>query len=230
VRLWIGPAAASRDGPLVFYWHGTGSSPSEAISGLGQAYIDELTAAGGIVAAAYADPAAGTFPWFLTAARTRFDDLLVADEVLACARRSVGLDVRRIHTIGMSAGGLQSAQMSYRRSGYVASAFTYSGGLLGAYGAPARQDPSNRFAALVFHGGPKDVVVIDFQQASEAWWGDLVGHDQFAAICDHGLGHRIPTDARGSVRDFFAAHPFGVASPYAGGLPGTFPSSCALSP
>jgi hypothetical protein len=230
VRIWIGPAAATADGPLVFYWHGTGSSPSEAVTGLSQAVIDEIVSKGGIVAAPYADPAAGTFPWFLTASRTRMDDLLVADEVLACARQGIGVDVRRIHSIGMSAGGLQTTQMSYRRSGYVASVVTYSGGLLSAYGAPARQDPSNHFAALLFDGGPNDVIVINFQQASEAYWSDLVGHDQFAAICNHGRGHIIPTDARGSVRDFFVAHPFGVTSPYAAGLPATFPSYCALSP
>jgi poly(3-hydroxybutyrate) depolymerase len=230
VRIWIGPAAATRDGPLVFYWHGTGSSPSEAAYGLGQAVIDEITAAGGIVAAPYSDPAAGTFPWFLTTSRSRMDDLQVADEVLACARQSVGVDVRRIHAVGMSAGGLQTTQMSYRRSGYLASVVTYSGGLLSAYGAPARQDPSNRFAALIFDGGAEDVVVISFQQASEAYWGELAGHQHFAAICDHGRGHAIPTDARTSVRDFFAAHPYGATSPYSGGLPATFPSYCALTP
>jgi predicted esterase len=231
VRIWIGPAASTSDGPLVFYWHGTGSSPAEAVHGLGQQTIDEIVAAGGIVAAPYADPAAGTFPWFLTASRTRMDDLVVADEVLACARQGVGVDVRRVHAIGMSAGGLQTAQMSYRRSGYLASVVTYSGGLLSGYGAPARQDPSNAFAALVFDGGPNDVVVISFQQASEAYWSDLVAHDHIAAICDHGRGHSIPTDARQAVREFFAAHPFGVRpSPFAAGLPATFPSYCGLSP
>lgn len=231
VRIWIGTAAATQDGPLVFYWHGTGSSPSEAVYGLSQAGIDEITSAGGIVAAPYADPAAGTFPWFLTASQTRMDDLLVADEVLACARASVGVDLRRIHSIGMSAGGLQTTQMSYRRSGYLASVVTYSGGLLSSYGAPARQDASNRFAALIFDGGANDVVGISFQQASEAYWRELVGRGHFAAICDHGRGHAIPTDAIPSVRAFLAAHPFGVQpAPYAAGLPASFPSYCALSP
>src|SRR5690606_16148350 len=118
------------------------------------------TAAGGIVAAPYSDPAAGAFPWFLTTGRTRMDDLLVADEVLGCALQGVGVDVRRIHSIGMSAGGLQTAQMSYRRSGYLASVVTYSGGLISS--APARQDPSNRFAALIFHGGANDVIIMGF--------------------------------------------------------------------
>ena len=83
----------------------------------------------------------------------------------------------------------------------------------------------------IFNGGPNDVIFIAFQPASEAYWGELVGRDHFAAICNHGRGHTIPTDARTSVRDFFAAHPFGAQpSPYAAGLPATFPSYCALSP
>src|SRR5688572_7526548 len=39
VRLWLSDAAATKDGPLVFYWHGTGSSPQEAEYGLGADYI-----------------------------------------------------------------------------------------------------------------------------------------------------------------------------------------------
>ena len=51
------------------------------------------------------------------------------------------------------------------------------------------------------------------------------GH--FAAICDHGNGHEIPLDAAPSVGAFFAANGYGAwPSPYAAGLPATFPSYC----
>ncbi|MGI5860652.1 MAG: hypothetical protein ACOX6T_01195 [Myxococcales bacterium] len=230
VRIWMNPsAAASLDGPVVFYWHGTGSSPSEALSGLGQGVIDQITALGGIVAAPYSDPDAGLFPWFLVTSRTRLDDLVLADEVVACAKERIGIDVRRVHSLGMSAGGLQTTQMSYRRSGYIASVATYSGGL--NLSAPATQDSSNRFAALIFHGGTNDQVFINFLQASERYWQDLSSRGHFAAICNHGRSHSIPTDARASVWEFFKAHPFGVRpSPYANGLPASFPSYCDLSP
>ena len=57
----------------------------------------------------------------------------------------------------------------------------------------------------------------------------LTGNDRFAALCDHGGGHNIPLDAAPSVVEFFAAHPFGTSpSPYADGLPGSFPSYCEL--
>lgn len=226
VRLWMSDAAEEMDGPLVFYWHGTGSQPEEARFGLGSAFIDQVVAQGGIVAAPFADPAAGQFPWYLVLG-TAEDDLLVADEVVACTAEQLGIDARRIHTIGMSAGGLQTSQFSWRRSGYLASAVAYSGGFIGS--APADQDPSNPLAAMIFHGGPGDVVIISFQDASERYLASLRAAGRFGFICDHGMGHTIPQgNAQASVWNFFFDHPWGTApSPYAAGLPQDFPDYCA---
>lgn len=226
VRLWMSDAAATKDGPLVFYWHGTGSQPQEATYGLGSDYIDQVVAQGGIIVAPYHDPAAGDFPWWLVLGE-REDDLLLADEVLACAIDQVGVDVRRIHVSGMSAGGLQTAQMSFRRSGYVASAAPYSGGFLVS---PPAQDPSNPLSAMIFHGGADDIVVISFEEASKRYKTGIEALGGFAFICDHGMGHTIPQGAaQAGVWKFFLDHPFGTKpSPYAGGLPDGFPDYCAL--
>ncbi|MCZ7684097.1 MAG: hypothetical protein M5U28_37130 [Sandaracinaceae bacterium] len=62
VQLWISDAAATLDGPLVFYWHGTGSRPEEAQYGLGPETMDAILALGGMVIAPTHDPAAGDFP------------------------------------------------------------------------------------------------------------------------------------------------------------------------
>lgn len=225
VRIWMSDAAYTMDGPLVFYWHGTGSNPGEALFGLNSGFVDEVVAQGGIVVAPSADPAAGQFPWFLTAGTQEFD-LLVADEVLACAVENVGIDTRRIHSIGMSAGGLHTAQFSYRRSSYLASVVLYSGGFFGA--APTDQDPGNPLSAMIFHGGPSDVVVISFQDASESYLAQLQNDGRFGFICDHGNGHTIPPE-QGSVWRFFADHPYGTSpSPYESGLPEGFPGYCSL--
>ncbi len=227
VQLWMADEVAASDGPLVFYWHGAGSSPvSEPPYGLGEA-LDAVRAQGGVVAAPHHDPAAGQWPWFLTAGSGPEDDLLVADEVLACAIEQVGIDTRRIHSIGMSAGALQTTQLSYRRSGYFASVVTYSGGLIGS---PPQQEDQNKFAAMIFHGGPTDQVMLSFQQLSEAYRDDLLGKGHFAFICDHGQGHELPKGgAQASLWQFFEDHRFGtVPSPYQGGLPGGFPAYCAL--
>lgn len=230
VQLWISDAAATLDGPVIFYWHGTGSRPEEAVYGLGQDTVDAVLALGGMVIAPTHDPAAGDFPWFLTVG-TREDDLLVADEALACAIERVGVDVTRIHAAGMSAGGLHTSQMSFRRASYLASVVIYSGGLLEER-RPRTDEPSARFAALLFHGGPRDVVLIGFQEATERYWTVATDRGYFGVICDHGNGHRIPLDARPSVWRFLQDHPFGTGhrSPYAAGLPDGFFAACALMP
>ena len=227
VRIWMSEEAQTQDGPLVIYWHGTGSQPLEAQYGLGTQYIEQVLAQGGIVAAPAHDPAAGQFPWFLVLGSEE-DDILLADEIVGCAIERVGIDVRRIHTIGMSAGGLQTSQYSIRRSGYIASSVPYSGGLIG--GPPPDQDPSNPLASMIFHGGPDDIVVISFQQASENYLSTLQAAGRFGFICDHGMGHTIPQgNAQAAVWQFFYDHPYGTSpSPYEAGLPDGFPDYCAL--
>jgi predicted esterase len=226
VQMWIGPEAATQSGPLVFYWHGNGSNPNEAPYGIGDAQVAAIKSQGGIIVAPTSDPGSGNFDWHLTAGMGKDDDLILADEIVACAIEKAGIDVRRIHTMGMSAGALQSSQMAYRRSNYIASVVPYSGGKLGD---PPIQDESNKFAAMIFHGGPGDEVLINFNTVSEALLGDLRGRGHFAFICDHGNGHKVPIDAGAAVWQFLSDHRFGTApSPYEGALPGGFPSYCSL--
>ncbi len=84
-------------------------------------------------------------------------------------------------------------------------------------------------ALLIFEGGASDNVFgVDFKAASETYQATLTSAGHFAAICDHGKGHKIPLDAAPSVATFFTANGFGVwPSPYASGLPATFPTYCA---
>lgn len=227
VRIWVDPeVAAVKDGPVVFYWHGTGGEPEEALAGVGDLGIQEILDMGGLVVAPTHDPGAGIFPWFLVLGQQQ-DDLLVADEVLACAEQQFGVDDARVHSLGFSAGGLHTAQMSVRRSNYLASVVTYSGGLI-FNSMPGFADPDNDFAAMIFHGGPGDVVVVGFQQASMDYQAYLADNDSFSFLCDHGMGHNIPPE-QDSVLQFFADHPWGtLPEPYLSGLPGGFPDYCKL--
>lgn len=227
VKLWVDPSAKGKKGPLFFYWHGTAQSPDEAMTGLGK-YIAKITAMGGVVAAPFHDPESGTFPWFLVEGvdAKRMDDLILADEILACAQEQVGIDTRRIHTLGLSAGALQSTQMSYRRSNYIASSVMYSGGLI--VDAPKSKEPRNRFSSMIFHGGPQDIVVVKFKETSERFLKDMVEKKHFAFICDHQSGHIIPRTQLDNVWKFLSDHPFAAPSPYKKGFPATFPEYCKL--
>jgi hypothetical protein len=218
--------AASDHGELVIYWHATGSSPIEAAYALGSAH-DDITHAGGVIATPYSDPAAGTFEWFIVNGSPKLDDFLLADEIVACLAQANRIDPGHIHSVGMSAGGLQTTAFSFLRSSYVASVATFSGGMPDGFD-PAPQRADNKFAALIFDGGATDNVFgVDFKAASERYRSTLVDSGHFAALCDHGNGHEIPQDAGPSVAAFFAANPFGAwPSPYANGLPSTFPAYC----
>ena len=225
VKLALG-ANATTKGPLVLYWHATGSSPLEAAYSLGSSH-DALTAAGAVIASPYSDAAAGTFEWFLVNGSTKLDDFLLADEIVACLAAANRIDPLQIHSMGMSAGALQTSAFSFLRSNYVASVATFSGGIPDGSDVPA-QNPANKFAALIFAGGPSDNVFgLDFVAASQHYKQMLTATGHFAAICDHGLGHEIPLDAAPSVVTFFAANPYGAwPSPYASGLPSSFPAYC----
>ncbi len=229
VKLAFDPAKVSATGELVIYWHATGSSPVEAAYALGATQQDILSR-GGIVATPYSDDAAGMFEWFIVNQSPKLDDFAVADEIVGCLAAAHRIDARHIHSMGMSAGALQTTALSFYRSSYVASVATFSGGMPAGF-APPNQNPDNKFAALIFDGGTADNVFgVDFKAASEAYAATLTADGHFARICDHGQGHKIPLDAAPSVAAFFTANAYGAwPSPFAAGLPATFPSYCAHS-
>jgi predicted esterase len=227
-QVYMSSAAATMHGPLILYWYATGSSTAEVEYSLNTT-LATIEATGGIVVAPQADPNAGEFEWYIVNGSSQLDDFEVADEIVACAAQSTGIDTTHIHSMGMSAGALQTTAMSFLRSDYLASVVTYSGGMPPGF-SPPNENPSNKFAALIFDGGSTDDVFgVDFQAASQTYYTTLTSAGHFAAICDHGMGHAIPTAAAPSVALFFQANGFGVTpSPYANGLPASFPSYCML--
>jgi predicted esterase len=226
VNIAMNPAKTG--GPLILYWYATGSNPNEAGYALG-ATEQQILGAGGIVATPYADPTAGQFEWFIVNKSPKLDDFILADEIVGCLAQANLIDTTHIHSMGMSAGALQTTAVSFLRSNWVASVATYSGGVPAGYSAPASQDPANKFAALIFDGGATDDVFnVDFQAASQAYKAMLDADGHYTAICDHDMGHSIPVDAAPSVARFFADNGFGQwPSPYqSSGLPSGFPSYC----
>ena len=225
VKLAFDPAKSI--GELVLYWHATGSSPGEAAYALGTTHA-EIVAKGGVIATPYSDVAAGTFEWFVVNGSPRTDDFVLADEIVACLAAAQRIDPKHVHSMGMSAGALQTTALSFFRSSYIASVATYSGGLPSGFN-PAMQNAENKFAALIFAGGAADAVFgVDFKAASEAYKARLRASGHFVVLCDHGRGHEIPLDAAPSVAAFFTANAYGAwPSPYAAGLPASFPAYCA---
>jgi hypothetical protein len=208
-------AESMSGGALIFYWHATGGAPSEAQRGLP---VSDVTGEGGIVVAPVDVSNAGAFPWL-----SQFPEHdALFDEVLACAVQKTKIDVKRIHSLGWSAGGIMTTHLSYSRSKYMASVATYSGGGGGMF-----QEANNKFAAMIMAGGPGDQLVLNFYTGSMDWQAVLKQAGHFAMFCDHGGGHSIPTRRVPDVWQFFKDHPYGTnPSPYAGHIPASIASLC----
>ncbi len=223
-------AGSGGGGPLVFYFHGGGGDPEDAVPSVSAIAIGEILAMGGMVVSPLSDPAAG-FEWFLSSSGQAENDLVMMDSIVACADAGPGIDVNQIHGIGFSAGALHIAQASTRRSSYMASVISYSGGLGGGVG---HDNPDATPSALIFHGGDADNVQgLPFQATSENFAEFLRERGGYAVVCDHGAGHTYPPNEQGVWRRadaylFFLDHPFGVdPSPYEGGFPEWMPPYCA---
>lgn len=230
VQIFVSDAAASADGPVVFFWHGAGGSPAEAEYALGSAAMTAILEAGGIVIAPFHDPSQTFLPWYLSLGDQE-DDLLVADEMLGCAAASIGFDETHVHAVGFSAGALHTTKMGFLRASYVASVVTYSGGLTSVRNAPTLDAPDARFAAMLLHGGPSDVVAYSFEETTQNYLEVARAGGHFAFVCDHGMGHTVPAAARESAWAFLEAHAYGAQPPpYAAGLPAGFYAPCTLAP
>jgi hypothetical protein len=93
----------------------------------------------------------------------------------------------------VSAGGIQAAQMLYRRRNWIASVATFSGGVAGDVspaGNTEMQDPTNAVPALIMHGGDSDFL----SPMSDNFESDLNGKGHFNVVCDHAGGHGLPRD------------------------------------
>jgi poly(3-hydroxybutyrate) depolymerase len=222
VSIWAGQKSA-KPAPILFYWHGTGSSASEAQFIMG-AQITEISGEGGLVASFSTSTGMGTNTgdavWYT-------GDFAMADQILACAVQQLNIDTRQIYTAGCSAGGLQSGAMVYSRSSYLAASMPNSGGVVFAF---PMDDPSHVPALITTHGGSSDMVVISFAQTSATEDMDIASKGGYVVDCNHGGGHcGAPAADIAAQWQFCKDHPFGVSpNPYASGLPSTFPSYCTI--
>ena len=224
VALWVGEKQAGRRGPILFYWHGSGSNEIEAKTALGDGNA-EILAEGGVIAAFTTSTARGTNTgsdlWYT-------GDFEMADRLLACAIAQQDVDPARIYTGGCSAGGLQASAMVYARSSYLAAAMPNSGGTAFPY---QLQDPTHVPAFIGAHGAAgRDKVVLDFAQTTGTQVKDLAAKGAFTVVCDHGGGNCASTpEIKSAQWRFLKDHPFKVdPDPYADGLPPDFPSVCKI--
>lgn len=229
VQMWVGEKNPEAEGALLFYWHGMGGISNEA-EGIPEEVKQELLAQGGIIVSPQDTTGRGIGA--TVAAGTWSDgDFEFTDLIAACAVREYNINPRRIYSTGCSAGGLQTANMVFKRSSYLAAGVANSGGLIVPLSQNSLQDPSHVPPVMTIHGSAAaDVVVISFANTSRTFDRSIVNLGGFAINCNHQGAH-----CGGSEQDYRAAwqfmkdHPFGVeVEPYANGLPASFPQYCEI--
>jgi poly(3-hydroxybutyrate) depolymerase len=214
---------AEAGGYLVFYWHGTGSSPLEGSMFAG---MQDITSKGGLVVGFGSHAPGGDCSGTGTHS---IGDFEVADQIVACGVKNFGIDPKRIYATGCSAGGLQSGCMGINRSNYMAGVVPNSGGATIGYGP--LQDPTRLPATMTMHGRPGgDVVIVDFSQTSEGYDNYMLEKGASIVInCNHMGGHCGAGAVQASAWQFMQDHPFGIRpSPYEKGLPSGFHQSCKI--
>ncbi len=217
-------------GPLLFTWHGTGGNGRQALRQLPQSVRDDIVAQGGVIIAPSdnGQVRAGRDVTFVLGVWYDGADLAFADQIVACAVKNQNVDPRRIFVTGCSAGGLMAGVMSVERSGYVAAVAPNSGGL--ATAQFQLQSAERVPAVMSMHGGDSDTVVVNFGDTTRTLTNVLKPKGSFVVECNHGMGHcGAPASLHESAWEFMQAHPFGTQpSPFAGGLPGSFPDFCVI--
>ncbi len=221
--------ASTNNGPLVFLWHGQ-QPPSNLnqifTNLLGDATTNDIANKGGIVVAPtmYQAGTWGNADNWNTSNR----DLTLVDTIVACAVKQNLIDVKRIHSVGMSWGGFQTSHLAYLRSNYIASAVVMSGGFTGSAPSNTIQRPSNKFATITTLGSTSAGELKTVVSPLEGYRDFAKSNGQFVVFCQHSGGH-IPIANGGPMHQrFFQDHPYGVAKAYSTLPSPPFLSSCSV--
>lgn len=206
---------------LAFAWHWLGGNSRQMLEYMElQSWADDH----GLIVIAPDASGSERYEWSFTDGPNDNPDALFFDDMLACAQASWGIDLERVHTVGMSAGGLWTTWLTLHRAEAFASTAPLSGGL------EAYVSPSDTVPVLITWGGPEDTYNgFSFADASQTLSTGLQGDGHFVVECVHDGGHDIPPEATEYVGRFFADHVRGERpDPYTEGLPAEFPSWCTI--
>jgi acetyl esterase/lipase len=224
IQIVAGAKPAAPTAPMVFYWHGTGSTSGE-FSLMAGAVRSGVEVEGGILVSFQGTTGGDALSGTSVFGRS---DLQLVDQLVACAVRDHNVDPRRIFTTGCSAGGLFATNLAALRSQYIAAAAPNSGGMTFPQQFASDYTP----ALMTVHGAPgRDVVVVDFSNTSATADRSFSGRGGFVIDCNHGGGHCGGAGLAGDIWQFFEAHPYGVEpapSPWTSGLPSGFSGACEI--
>jgi predicted esterase len=212
--------------PLVFLWHGFGGTADD-IEGDAQLsrFVDEKKF---ILAVPSSDEAVAGVEW-ASLSYEDSEDLAFFDDMVKCISETYPVDSNRIHTTGLSAGGLWTAYLSVTRSQVLASAVGMSSGLIPGY---PEQAPERKIPYIVAWGGPNDIAYDqNFDMLASSLTDMLLMNGHFVVDCNHNQEHKWLPEFSPWVLQFLLDHDKTVAegtSPYAGTLTDVYPDYCQI--
>lgn len=222
ITVAAGSKPSSPSAPMVFYWHGTGSTSGEYV-GMAAAVSSGVNQEGGVLISFQGTSGGDLLSGTSTFGKGDFD---IADQLLACAVKNHNIDPKRVYSTGCSAGGLFAGAMGAARSNYMAAIAPNSGG----WTVPVAFQNMWTPALMTVHGRPGgDVVIVDFSMTSMTADAAYKQRGGFVINCDHGGGHCGGGGLSGDMWEFFKAHPYGTSpSPWKDALPSGFNSKCKI--
>ncbi len=207
--------------PLVFLWHGLGQSIDkiEENSAL-TTYVDDQQ-----ILLVVPESRALPLEWEQPVGGENAD-LVFFDDMVTCMTAQFGADPNRIHSTGLSAGGLWTTYLTLFRAETIASSVAFSGGLLTPYRAPEVFRPF-----LISWGGPMDTAFEqNFETLANELIDDMVPAGHFVVACNHGQEHKWLPEFTPFALKFLLDHPKGITpEPYAAGLPAELPAFCEIA-
>lgn len=212
--------------PLLFVYHGFGGVPADYLDGQSQLrpYADSEDII--IVAPQGLGSAGGGARWNTSTASEFNVDVALFDDLLKCISEQYSVDEDRIHSTGMSFGGLMTTTLLATRGNVLASVAPFSGGVTLDY-----EDTGSTPPVLISWGGPEDFSSsTDFAALAEDMIDLLGDKGHFRVLCDHGLMHDFRTEFWPWALRFMLDHPRGAdTSAYAAMLPDVFPDYCTVA-
>jgi poly(3-hydroxybutyrate) depolymerase len=220
IRIEVGTRPGESTVPMLVYWHPSVST-SDDYSKYAAPVAAGVVAAGGVIVSFQGTTGGDLYSLTGTFGK---GDLLLVDQLVACAVRDRGVDPRRIYTMGCSSGGFFAIAMAAQRSEYVAAVVANSGGWAVEVPFSSARAP----ALMTIHPRPGITQPIDFgttsadvDKAFGARGGFVVDCQTPGGVCDYTLND--------GAWAFLQAHPFGVLpEPWASGLPAGFPPECKM--
>lgn len=218
----IYPAEMTANMPLIFVWHPLGATAALISNWLQlQRFADQHQ-----VIMVVPDLREGAQTWGFYGDPSY--DLAVYDDMRTCMSEQHDVDLYKVSTTGMSAGGLWSTYLVMHRSDSLATAFVMSGGtdpLTLPYKTPAHNIP-----VLLTWGGTNDTwgqgsYLVEFEKTTQNFRDNLTNDGHHVMGCNHRGGHTIPSEAGIMSELWLLNHTYGKPSPFLESIEG-FPDYC----